>query len=72
MTMPDERYRALLRSRDFLRDLLDPKKTPRVPKDIRKQAYWCLRHFPYDYQLEMIAEALPEDFENADKTNRRK
>jgi len=37
-------------------DLTDPKKTPRLPLAIRKQAMYCLRHYPTDYDMEMIAE----------------
>ena len=44
MTLPDERYRAVNNTAQFLKDLLDPKVTPRIPKDIRHKAYSCLRH----------------------------
>ncbi len=60
MTLPDERYRAIVKARDFLRDLMDPKKTPRIPKAIRHRAYWCLRHFPCELHLE---EKCPEILE---------
>jgi hypothetical protein len=46
MTLPDERFRSIRHAREFLRNLLDPTKTPRVPKAVRKEAYWVLRHFP--------------------------
>lgn len=62
MTIPEERYRAIFKARDFLRDLLDPKKTPKVPKAIRTEAYWCLRHFPWDLHIEQIAKKIPEHF----------
>jgi len=52
MTMPDERRRAVHNTREFLRSLLDPKVTPKVPKTIRKQAYWVLKHFPSDNEIE--------------------
>jgi hypothetical protein len=45
MTLPNERTNAILNTRRFLLDLLDPKKTPRVPKDVRKKAYRLLKHF---------------------------
>jgi hypothetical protein len=51
MTTPDERYKALKLAKSFLNDLIDPKKTPRVPKGIRKRAYWVLRHYPHEYEL---------------------
>lgn len=62
MTLPDERYRALLRTKDFLRALLDPKQTPKVPRIIRRQAGNVLKHFPAEYQLEELPKKLPKLF----------
>lgn len=62
MTMPDERRNSIKYTRDFLRDLLDPKKTPRIPKEIRKRAGSCLRHYPGDYHMEQAREAAPDVF----------
>ena len=59
MTLPHERYNAIKRTENFLKDLMDPKKTPRVPKEIRKQAYYCLRHYPGGYNLDVIATMCP-------------
>ena len=56
MTIPIERTRAVLNTRDFLRDLLDPKKTPRIPKEVRRRAGSLLRHYPSDYDLEITVE----------------
>lgn len=58
MTIGIERARALILARDFLRAVLDPKKTPKIPKKYRKEAYWILRHFPEDTYLELLAEIL--------------
>jgi hypothetical protein len=55
MTLPDERTRALLYAQEFLRKLLDPKKTPKVPSAIRDEAYRVLRHYPGKYCIDMIA-----------------
>ncbi len=63
MTLPDERYAAVLRTRDFMRDLCDPSKTPKVPKQIRQQALWCLRHFPDTWEMQQAAEACPNVFQ---------
>lgn len=60
MTMPNERYRAVKYTREFLRDLLDPKKTPKIPKYIRERAYSCLRHYPWDLYMEQAREAAPD------------
>lgn len=62
MTLPDERYRALRCGQQMLMDLLDPKITPKVPKDIRKRALGILRHYPNSYHFAKIVEKMPEDF----------
>ena len=63
MTLPCERYNAIKRTEEFLKALLDPKKTPRVPKAVRKQAYYCLRHYPSGYNLDLMATKCPEIIE---------
>ena len=63
MTLPDERYRAIKYTEQFLTDLLDPKKTPRVPKEIRQRAYSCLRHYPGGYYLDVLATKSPSILE---------
>lgn len=63
MTLPDERYRALKAGKEFLYDLLNPKKTPRVPKEVRRQASHILRHYPDNFHLELIAEKIPDWFD---------
>ena len=60
MTLPDERYRAISRTADFLMELLDPKKTPRVPKSIRRRASSLLKHYPHEFHLERLAEKSPD------------
>jgi hypothetical protein len=63
MTLPDERYRAIIYAKSLCEDLLDSKKTPRVPKQIRQRALGVLRHFPEEYYLGMLAEARPDILE---------
>ncbi len=60
MTLPDERYRAVQNTRRFLQDLMDPKKTPKIPRTIREQAYAMLRHYPNDYDLDRLSEKSPD------------
>ncbi len=62
MTLPDERYRSLVQTKTFLMVLMSPHMTPKVPKDIRKQARWLLRHWPDDYHLEMMTIDMPNHF----------
>jgi hypothetical protein len=45
---------------------MDPKKTPRVPSVVRKEAYRCLKHYPGDYHMEKAAEQAPSVFGNWD------
>jgi hypothetical protein len=52
--LPDERLRSIHWAREFLRELLDPKKTPRVPKIIRSTARNVLKHYPTDYDMERV------------------
>ena len=47
MSLRNEQYRALLTTREFLRSLLVASETPKVPSSIRKQAYRCLKHYPF-------------------------
>ena len=60
MTLPDERYRALRWAESFLQDLLDPAKTPRVPKRIRQQASAVLKHYPGQYYVDEISRRAPD------------
>lgn len=55
MTVPRERTNAVIFTESFLKDLLNPKVTPRVPKSIRQQAARCLRHYPSQWEMETIA-----------------
>lgn len=60
MTLPDERYRAMLYAKRFLLDLCDPKMTPKVPSHIRQEARSVLRHYPTDYDLMELAKNNPD------------
>ena len=67
MTLPDERYRAVRRAEQFLKDLCDPSKTPRVPKAIRHQASSILRHYPCSWDMDVAAHHTPSVFESHNK-----
>ena len=60
MTMPDERFRAVVQTEKFLREILT---TPRVPKSIKDQARSCLRHYPSHWDMKMAAEGAPDHFQ---------
>ena len=62
MTLPDERYRAVRQAEQFMRDLCNPSRTPRVPKEIRDRANSVLRHYPSEWDMDRVANASPEVF----------
>jgi hypothetical protein len=64
MTIPTERTRAVQLARNFLRQLLDRKETPRVPAAVREAAHRVLRHFPSDFDLHVAAQAQPATWGN--------
>jgi len=63
MTLPDERYRAVLATRRFLLDLCNSEHTPRVPKLVRETARSMLRHYPSDWDMKQAAENCPDVFQ---------
>lgn len=54
MTLPEERIQAIHAARDFLRDLLDPRKTPRVPLVVRQRALRVLKHYPWPMYVKEV------------------
>jgi hypothetical protein len=58
MSLPHEEARALVAVRQFLYDLLDPKKTPRVPKAIRTRAYRVSKHYPLFPTADQVTEKM--------------
>lgn len=64
MTLPDERYRAVLWAKRFLQEVsYDLKKYPRVPGPVRREAHNILRHFPTEWEMECAAELAPSVFQ---------
>lgn len=54
MTLPYQEKYALLEAEKFLTSLIDPKKTPRIPKKYRLEAHRVLRHYPYKGTIEKL------------------
>jgi hypothetical protein len=64
MTLPDERYRAVMWAERFLQELAhDTKKYPRISKQVRREAYSIARHFPTKWDMKRAADASPEVFQ---------
>jgi hypothetical protein len=60
MTLPDERYRAVVQTQKFLVEILS---TPRVPKAIKDRARSCLRHYPIEWDMQRAALQAPDVFQ---------
>lgn len=56
MTLPYERTRAVVQVEEFLLSLIDPKKTPRIPRAIRQEAHRLLRHYPNKFDMHVISD----------------
>ena len=63
MTLPDERYRAVVQTRRFLLDLCNPQHTPRLPKLVRETARSMLRHYPNEWEMRQAAREAPAVFQ---------
>ena len=44
--MTEEEYHSLKETYKFLSDLIDSKKVPNIPKELRDKAKKCLKHYP--------------------------
>jgi hypothetical protein len=60
LTLPDERYRAVVQTKRFLLEILT---TPRVPKTIKDGARHCLRHYPDEWDMQVVAREVPAIFQ---------
>lgn len=64
MTLPDERYRAVMWASRFLQEIAhDRKKYPRLPVAVRQEAMTILRHFPSSVDLKMAERSAPDVFQ---------
>lgn len=57
MTMPDERYRAIVKTERFLIELLCDES---LSRELRDKAYSCLRHYPTSPLLDLLSDAAPD------------
>lgn len=52
--LPDPNYHSLKETYKFLCELIDPKKTPNIPKSLRDKAKKCLKDYPVRNTLEEL------------------
>lgn len=62
MTMPHERTRAIMATREFLRELMDRDAMPNIPDSVRRQALVLLRHYPSASDIAIASMACPNWF----------
>jgi hypothetical protein len=62
MTLPDERYRAVVHAERFLSRLAGGHYA-RTPKAVREEARALLRHYPTDWDMNRASSAAPEVFQ---------
>ena len=62
--MPNERYRAVLRTEKFLRDIMKGEYDDNL-NDLFYEARRCLKHFPSEYDMEKVAEVC-DHFDDID------
>jgi len=64
MTLPDERYRAVLSARELLVEIANSGgRWKRVPKELRLYCSHALRHYPTQYDMEAMTHKAPELFQ---------
>lgn len=62
MTTPRERTRALIWTREFLRELAHGEASKLPPEELRAQSRALLRHFPLTGDIHLAHLALPDWF----------
>lgn len=65
MTLPYERSRAVISTREFLCKISSPYNGgyKKVPTEVRQMARMLLRHYPHAYELHEAAKAAPDIFD---------
>ena len=63
MTLPNEELRALKRTHEFMRDILAipnrahfSKMTKEEFEAWKREAYYCIKHYPFDFVLDELWE----------------
>ena len=51
---PQQQVASVVATRDFLLRLINTKETPRIPREVRREARALLRHFPIADELRPV------------------
>jgi hypothetical protein len=63
MTLPDERYRAVVQTAKFLQALSYSSEIKRVPLAVRNEARRLLRHYPSEFDMLRTSQEVPDIFQ---------
>jgi hypothetical protein len=63
VTLPDERYRAVVQTAKFLESLSYSSETKRVPLAVRQEARRLLRHYPNEWDMKATEQLAPHVFQ---------
>ncbi|QBP05979.1 hypothetical protein [Synechococcus phage S-B68] len=56
--IPEQEYHSLKETYKLLCDLIDPKKTPNIPKALRLAAKKCLKHYPAERTFDELIQGV--------------
>ena len=62
MTLPDERYRAVMQTARFLQALSHSSELKRIPLKVRQEARSLLRHYPNEYDMKKVSQTSADIF----------
>lgn len=62
MTLPDERYRAVMQTAKFLQALSFSGELKRIPLAVRQEARALLRHYPSEYDMKKVSQTSADIF----------
>ena len=60
ISQPNQQLEAIVGVRDFLLRLTNTKETPRIPREVRREARAIKRHYPPEHELSPLLNKLFE------------
>lgn len=64
MTLPDERYRAIASARELLVEIANSGgRWKRIPKELRLYCIHALRHYPTQWEMDLMTDEAPSLFQ---------
>ena len=70
MTMPAERTRSIVQTREFLESLSAGAEGLGIPEAVKREAHRLLRHYPDNWHLSHVAAMVPQFWADPDVLKR--